>query len=137
MKYKCKVIEEISNNKWMVLKEIKFNPEKHEVLSYKDEEVSIPLVSEMYAYEEKGTVFILWDIKKNEIVKLDKQKIPIDAKFLDKFLTTAKIGIVGQLVNAVHVATSGGEGWLSNAKPIIWLIIGGVFGFLAGGGVSG
>lgn len=136
MKYKCKVLERIGNNQYREIKEIKFKPEEHEILEFKEQKKTIPLLSEMYSFEIKGVTYILWNHTDNEILKLNKIPIPINAKFLDKFLTTTKVGIIGQLLNAVHLATSGGSDKWSKLTPFMWLIIGGVMGFLAGGGMS-
>lgn len=135
MKHKCIVLERIGKHRFRELKKIKFDPKKHTVLSYKDLDQTIPLKTEMYAYEDKKTIYIFWNTTDNQIIKLTDQDIGINSKFLDKFLTTSKVGLIGQLMSAVHLATKGNVKDWSKLAPFVWLIIGAGLGFLAGGGM--
>lgn len=135
MKYKCIVLEKIGKDKFRELKKIKFNPEEHTIIRYKDKEQSIPLTTDMYCYEDKKTVYIFWNITDNNIISFTEKPLLIDSKFLDKFLTTSKIGIIGQLLNAVHLGTMKKETNWSAMKPVLFIIIGGVIGYLIRGGV--
>ena len=136
MNYRCICLEKVGKDRFRKIHEIKFNPEKHVLLEYKGKEQTIPLTAEMYAYEDKKTTYILWDVTDNQIIKFNGNDIGINSKFLDKFLTTSKVGIVGQLMMAVHLGLKGNVKDWSKITPFIWLIIGGVFGFLAGGGMG-
>ena len=136
MKYKCLALERIGKDRFRKIKEIKFDPDKHNIIRFKEKEQTIPLKTEMYAFEDNKTTYIMWNITDNKIINFSEKDIGINSKFLDKFLTTSKVGLVGQLLNAVHLGLKPNTKDWNKLAPFIWLIIGAVMGFFAGGGLG-
>lgn len=128
-------LEKLGEQNFRKIGEKKFNPDEDKIIYWKNK--TAPLTNEMYCYiDKKATyVFCLVEGSKLSIMKFNLTSIGIDSEFLDKLLTTSKVGIIGQLIGAVHLDTNEKKSdWINAIKPIMWLLIGGIVGFLAGGG---
>jgi len=130
MKYRAIILEKIGEKNFRKLDVVKFNPEKDEVLTY--EKKSFPLTSKMYSYIDKKTTYIFCDFDNEKIINFHENGIGINAKFLDRMLTTGKIGIVGQLMNAIKVDMKEPSNWKNYLSPILIFIIGAVMGYFIG-----
>ena len=130
MKYRAIILEKIGEQTWRKLKTVKFNPDKDEVIIY--EKKSFPLTPKMYMYVEKNTSYVFCEYGEEKILTLHENGIGINAKFLDRMLTTGKIGIVGQLMNAIKLDMSEKSNWNKFLSPIIIFIIGAVLGYFIG-----
>lgn len=110
-------------------KKVKLEDEK---ISYEGKTVPLKDVS---IYNEGKKTYVFWDYENNSFIQLHEKPIGIDAKFLDKFLTTSKIGIVGQLMMSIKEGMKEQKtDWGLMAKPVIIFIVGAVLGFFVGGG---
>lgn len=135
MKYKVIFLEKLGEKQFRKIGEKKFKPDEDKLISFKKK--SCPLTPDMYSYIEKKKTYVFAVIEgsKITIAKFNEFGIGIDSEFLDKLLTTSKVGIIGQLVGILHLDTQEKRtDWASAIKPIMWLLIGGIVGFLAGGG---
>lgn len=130
MKYRAIILEKIGEQTWRKLKEVKFKNEKDEVITY--ESKSFPVTAKMYIYTEKNTSYVFCDYDTEKILTLHENGIGINAKFLDRMLTTGKIGIVGQLMNAIKTDMGEKSNWKQYLSPILIFIVGAVIGYLAG-----
>jgi len=135
MKYELIILEKLGEKQFRKIGKKKFNPEKDKVISFKKK--TCPLTPEMYSYIDKKKTYIFGIVQgsKISIAKFNEFGIGIDSEFLDKLLTTSRVGIIGQLVGILHLDTTDKKTDWSNAiKPIMYLVIGGIVGYLAGGG---
>lgn len=129
-KYRVIFLKPLGTNNYKKFDEKSFNP-KDESISFEDK--TFPLTGECYTYINGKTTYIFADYEKEQIIKFNKNSIGIDAKFLDKFLTTGKTGIVGQLMSIMKSDMKTETNWLQNMKPIVIFILGAVIGFLSHG----
>lgn len=134
MKYKAILLRKIGDKTYEKMKkEIKFNPEKDVVLSYKEK--TFPLTESMYFYRAKKTAYIFLDFENEKILTFHAEGIGIDAEFLDSLLTTSKIGLIGQLMKAVNLGIEQAPtNWALAVKPIMYIGLGLLLGYFIGGG---
>jgi len=92
-----------------------------------------PLTKDMIFYVNKKTKYIFIDIDNDKIIKMEGKSIGINAKFLDRFMSTGKLGLIGQLLGAIREDMRN-KSKFGEYKPIVWILLGAVLGFLAGGG---
>ena len=130
MKYKAIILEKIGEKNFRKMDIIKFNPEKDEVIVY--EKKSFPLTTEMYSYIDKRITYIFCDYDNEKIINFHENGIGINAKMLDRLLTTSKIGIVGQLMNAIKLDMKEQSNWKQFLSPILIFIVGAVIGYFVG-----
>ena len=124
-------LKSLGEKNYQKIDEKGYNP-KEDSISYKDK--TFPLTSKCYTYIDGNKHYIFADYEKEEIIKFNKNGIGIDAKFLDKFLTTGKRGIIGQLMSTLKADMDKKFDWITTIKPIIWAVIGLVIGYLVGSG---
>lgn len=104
---------------------------KDVTVNYYDKSFIITVKSYSYIDKKEPKVFI--DIENEKILIFNKKSIGIDAKFLDKFLTTSKVGVIGQLFHALKMQEQQRTDWGLLAKPVIIFILGTVIGYFVGG----
>ena len=130
MKYRAIILEKIGEKNFRKMKTVKFNPDKDEVITY--EKKSFPLTSKMYSYIDKKTTYIFCDYDNEKIINFHENGIGINAKMLDRLLTTSKIGIIGQLMNAIKLDMKEPSEWKKFVSPTLIFIVGAVMGYFIG-----
>ena len=130
-KNKVKIIflREIRENNFEKIGEKKVDITESSV-SWKEK--TFPITDKCYVYIEKNEPKIFIDYENNIIITLIKHNIGIDAKFLDKFLTTSKRGIIGQLMQTLKTEMTGISDWKKWISPMAIFILGAVIGYLLG-----
>lgn len=101
-----------------------------ESVSYEDK--TYPLTGECYMVINNNIPHIYIDYENDKILTLINKDIGVNAKFLDKLISTSKRGIIAQLLYAVKLDMKPKAEWITLAKPITYLIIGVVIGYLIG-----
>lgn len=130
-RYKIIIVKKIDERTFQKIDE-KSVKSKDEKISYEDK--TVPL-KDIYMYNDSKTNYAFWDYNDNSFIHLHDKPLLINAKFLDKFLTTSKIGIIGQLLNVIKSDMKDKKtDWGALGKPIIIFVIGAVMGYLVGGG---
>lgn len=105
---------------------------KDATVNYHEKSFIITVKSYSYIDKKEPKVFI--DVENEKILIFNKKSIGIDAKFLDKFLTTSKVGIIGQLFHALKMQEQQRTDWGLLAKPVIIFVLGAVIGYFVGSG---
>lgn len=133
MKYKAIILLKMGEKRFRKIDEVKFKPDS-EGISYKKK--FFPLKdTDSYMYETKKVTYVFVDLTNEKILTLHSNGIGIDAEFLDMLLTTSKIGLIGQLLAVVkNTLEPEGNNWFKNMKPIVWIALGGLMGYIIGGG---
>lgn len=130
-KYKMIFLKKLgeSNFQKMGQKKFKLNDE---VVTFEDK--TFPLSEEMYCYLDGKTSYVFADYDNEKIIKFNNSSIGIDAKMLDKLLTTSKIGIIGQLMNSLKLDMKNKSDWKQYLSPMLIFVVGAVMGYMAGAG---
>jgi len=130
-KNKIKVIffREVGENNFEKIGETKIDLTEDSV-SYKNK--TFPITDKCYIYIEKNEPKIFIDYENNKIITFHTHNIGIDSKFLDKFLTTSKRGIIGQLMQTLKTEMTGTSDWKKWMSPMAIFILGAVIGYLLG-----
>ena len=128
-KHKVVFLKSIGEKNFQKVGEKKFNPSE-DTISY--ESKTFPLTSDCYTYIDGKTTYIFADYEKEKIITFTDKNIGVDAKFLDKMLTTGKTGIVGQLMNAIKQDMKKESDWKQYLSPIMIFIVGALLGYFVG-----
>ena len=132
--YKVIIVRKTDKRNFQKIDEKKVSV-KDEKISY--EEKTVPL-KDIYMYNDGKTSYAFWDYDNNSFIQLHNKPLLVNAKFLDKFLTTSKVGIIGQLLSVIKTDMKEKKtDWGALGKPIIIFILGAVIGYFIGGGSVG
>ena len=130
-KYKMIFLKKLGENNFQKMGQKKFKL-NDEVVTFEDK--TFPLSEKMYCYLDGKTSYVFADYDNEKIIKFNNSSIGIDAKMLDKLLTTSKIGIIGQLMNSLKLDMKTKSDWKQYISPMLIFVVGAVMGYLAGAG---
>lgn len=130
-KYKMVFLKKLGENNFQKMGQKKFKLDD-EIVEFEGK--SIPLYEEMYCYLDGKISYVFVDYDNEEVIKFNASSIGVDAKMLDKLLTTSKIGIIGQLMNSLKLDMKSKSDWKQFISPMLIFAVGAVMGYLAGAG---
>ena len=130
-KYKMIFLKKLGDNNFQKMGQKKFKL-NDEVVTFEDK--TFPLSEEMYCYLDGKTSYVFADYDNETVIKFNSSSIGLDAKMLDKLLTTGKIGIIGQLMNSLKLDMKNKSDWRQFISPTLIFIVGVVIGYLSGAG---
>ena len=132
--YRVILVESLGNKIYRFVKEKKVELDTDLVIS--DNDKSVPIKESCFQYSKGNTFYTFIDLTEAKIVTLKEVKLGIDSRFLDKLLSTSKIGIIGQWLAVIRSDMKEKKmDWGALGKPIVIFILGAVIGYFIKGGI--
>ena len=133
-KYRAILVQSLGDKTFRFEKEVKVELDKELVIS--DNDKTVPINEKCFQYQKKNTFYAFIDITEAKIITLKEVKLGIDSRFLDKLLSTSKIGIIGQWLQVIRSDMKEKKiDWGALGKPIVIFILGAVIGYFVHGGI--
>jgi len=124
MNYKVIILKKTGEKRFEKIKEEKVKLEDG-IISYEGKTAILPEIS---TYVHKKTTYLFFNYDDEKFIMLHEHDIGLNARFLDKFLSTSKMGIIGQLMSAIKA----GIHQEKNYSMWIFPIMAGIIGFFIG-----
>ena len=132
--YRVILVESFGDKTYKFVKEKKVELNKDLVVS--DSDKSVPITESCFQYSKGKTFYAFVDLKKAKIITIKEVKLGIDSRFLDKLISTSKIGIIGQWLAVIKSEMQEKKtDWGALGKPIVIFILGAVIGYFIKGGI--